>query len=188
MDLKRMILGGMLTMATVAFLFGALLNLGGLISFGAYTTTNTIGGIVGVQAVCAITTVSNTAVNFGSLAPGTNVGTQNVVTLTDSGGNTASNILIAGGLGSLSPYNGIWLGTSVANQIGISNTVWSATLNTAYGSATKVTNALVITPILLTAPSQANPSTSNTVFLGMGVPSGTAADTYTTNIVLETTC
>ena len=183
-----MILGGLLSFATLAFLLGAVVELGSVVSFSA-TTTNTIGGTVGVPQVCAISTVSNTAINFGSnLAPNQNVATQNGILLTDSGGNFASNILVGGGMGSSSPYNGIWLGTSVANQIGIANTVWATTLNTAYGSATRLTNTLTDTHIVLTAPTIANPSTTNSIFLGMGVPSGTPADTYTTNIVLETTC
>lgn len=187
MDFKRMILGGVLSVATLAFLLGAVVELGSVVSFGG-TTANTVSGTVSVSSVCAISTVSNTAVNFGSLFPGNTISTQNGILLTDSGGNFASNILIGGGLGTSSPYNGIWLGTSVANQVGIANTVWAPSLNTVYGSATRVTNTLVDTRIVLTAPTIANPSTTNSIFLGMGVPSGTPPDTYTTNIVLETTC
>ncbi len=131
--------------------------------------------------------VSNTLVNFGSITTGSNVPTQNAVTVTDNSGSVAANILIEGGIGNvINPANDIWKGTSAGNTIGISNTVWSASLNTAYGSATRVSNTPVDTQIQI--PSPGGGSASNNIYLGMGIPRGTPADTYTTNVVIEITC
>ncbi|MDE1865013.1 MAG: hypothetical protein KGH94_00010 [Candidatus Micrarchaeota archaeon] len=183
----RIVIGGLLTMATLAFLLGAVMELGSVVSF-AGTTSNTVSGTVGVQKVCAISTVSATAINFGSIFPGGNVNTANALTITDSGGNAASNILVEGGLGNLlGSNNDIWVGTSASNTIYISNTLWSAASQGSY-TGTALTNALVDTAVVLPAPTQASPSKSNTIYFGMGVPSGTPADTYTTNIIVETTC
>lgn len=191
MDLKRMILGGVLSAATLAFIFTALVALGSLVSFGGTLTSNVVGTTT-VLKVCYIS-LSNTAVLFGGgsgMAPGSAIPTQNVITDSDPGGNAQATVLIAAGTGNALGYysNAIWLGTSSANQIGISNTVYSASLNTAWNSATALSTTLSSTGITITAPSIGTPTTSASVFLGMNVPSGTPADTYTTNIVIENSC
>jgi hypothetical protein len=187
MDLKRMVLGGFLSAATIVFVLGMLMGVGSVLSFGG-TTTNTLQANVQVQKVCAITSVNNALINFVAIAPGGNDNTANGVTITDSGGNFASNILVAGGVGNyISPGNNIWIGSSASNTIGISNTLWNpSSVGTYSGNA--LSNTLTDTKVVLPAPTQASPSTTNVIYFGMGVPSGTPADTYTTNIILETTC
>jgi hypothetical protein len=125
-------------------------------------------------------TVSNTLIGFGNIKSGLSVSTANAVKDTNNG-NVQANVLVAGGLGTSSPYNGIWIGTSSANQIGISNTLWNpSSLGTYSGNA--LSNTLINTNIVVGAGG------SNTVYFGMGVPGGTVADSYTTNIVLENSC
>ena len=152
-------------------------------SSGTFGAGNTISVIFAASA-CYIS-VSSTTLDFGSIDPGSNVPTANAITVTDNGGTVPSNILIAGGLGTLSPYNGIWLGTSASNQIGISNTLYSLSSQPIY-TGTTISNTPVDT--LITIPNPGGGSASNTLYLGMGVPGGSPADTYTTNIVIENTC
>ena len=46
----------------------------------------------------------------------------------------------------------------------------------------------VITSTGLIIPNPSGGSASNTVYLGMGIPGGTKADSYSTNIVIENSC
>jgi len=147
--------------------------------------SNTITGQVTVPGTCFISSVSNTLINFGSLAPGSNTLTSNAITVTDSAGNKPEGIVIFGGNGIIpEPF---WVGTSAGNTIGISNTVWSTSYNAGWSGTATITNTVSGNTIVLAAPTIGT-STSNTLYLGMKVPAGTAADTYTTNIVLETSC
>ncbi|MDE1865012.1 MAG: hypothetical protein KGH94_00005, partial [Candidatus Micrarchaeota archaeon] len=159
---------------------------------GSYIPTPASGNLnegktqsISFAASACYISISNTVVDFGQINSGSNVPTANTVTVTDNGGSAAANILVAGGLGSTSPFNGIWLGTSSANQIGIANTLWSAASQGSY-SGTAVTNTPVDTMILI--PNPGGGTASNTIYFGMGIPGGTPADTYTTNIIVESTC
>lgn len=148
-----------------------------------------VQGLVEPAAVadsCYIS-LSNTLVSFGSINPGANVPTTNAIQDTDSGGNSAATIFIAGGVGNSATWygNAIWLGTSGSNTIGISNTLYSASSQASY-TGTQVTNAITSTGI--TIPNPAGGSSSNVIFLGMAVPGGTPSDVYTANIVIENSC
>jgi hypothetical protein len=146
---------------------------------------NSISNTVLVNSACYIS-LSNTLVGFGSINPGLNVPTANAVTVTDNFGSAAANILIAGGIGNyISPGNNIWVGSSAGNTIGIANTLWNPSLLGTY-SGNALSNTPMDTDIVL--PNPGGGSTSNTLYLGMGIPSGTVVDTYTTNVVVEVTC
>lgn len=192
MNMKRMILGGVLTAATFAFLMGAVIDLGSLVSFGGTLTGNVVAN-ANVLSTCYIG-LSNTVVTFTPLAPTQNtLTTSNAVTVFDNGGNAASTILISGGTGNAlnaQTGTGNWIGVSAnnANTIYITNTVFSSSSATNYWAATAITPSLASTSITLPAPTIGTPNTVVTVWLGMGIPPAQHPDTYTANIVLETTC
>ncbi len=155
---------------------------------GANTVGATASYTASLATVCYIT-LTNSIVNFGPINANANVPTQNVITDMDTGGTAAATILIAGGIGNSNTWydNSIWLGTSGSNTIGIANTVWSASLNTAWASGTKLSNSLSSTGIIVQNPNGIT-ATSNNVYLGMGVPAAQKKDIYTTNIVIENSC
>jgi hypothetical protein len=196
MQVREMFLGGMLTMGIAALLLVAVINLGGIVSFG--TTTyygNTIANVV-VAPICFISGASNTAITFNVGIPGTNEPTWNVTTLSDSNGNNAGSITIQAGVGNaLNTLDGnaVWIGlSSSAHSIQVvSNTVYSLSYATSFAGASTIGNFLsggAVTGGVVPAPTQTVPSTSNTIYIGMRLPAGTPADTYTTNIILETSC
>jgi PGF-pre-PGF domain-containing protein len=166
-------------------------TVGNQVSGGTTYTPSNTGSTIGAgnavlitfTAVSCFISLSNTVVNFGNIATGSNVPTANAVTDTNTGGTATATILIAGGTGGSTFWyqTGNWLGTSAANTIGVANTLYSASSQATY-TGTAITNTITTTGI--TIPN----SGSSTVYLGMGIPGGSPADAYTTNIVLENTC
>lgn len=150
----------------------------------AFTAANTVSASATVTSVCYLSSLSTTSVNFGSIAAGANVPTNNQITITDNGGNAAASVLVAGGLGPSSPYNGVWTGT---NNFGVANTLYSASTQATY-TGTAVTNTLVASGITVPQPTVAAPSQSVSIYFGLNIPGGTAAGAYTTNVILETSC
>ncbi len=136
-------------------------------------TVPTTANIVGT---CFIS-LSPTTVNFGSIVPGANVPTNVNVVVSDPGGNFAANVLVDG-------TN--WV--SGVNNFGVSNTLWDAANQVSVYAGTPLTNALVITSIIVTAPTLGTPTTSNSIYFGLGIPQGVVAGTYTQNIVIENSC
>lgn len=191
MKVENTIMKGVLVIATMAFLLGAVLDLGTLVSFGGTLTSNVIANVV-VQSTCYIS-ISNSLITF-TLGPTQNTITlPNVITDTDSGGNAAATILISGGTGNAlnaQTGTGNWIGTTSgdANTIYITNTVYGTSTGTAYGAGTAVTSILTSTGQTIPAPTQGSPTQSTTLYFGMAVPAAQHADTYTTNIVLENSC
>jgi len=187
-----MILGGVLTAATFAFLMGAVLDLGSLVSFGGTLTGNVVAN-ANVLSTCYIG-LSNTVVTFTPLSPTQNtLTTSNAITVFDNGGNAASTIMISGGTGNAlnsQTGTGNWIGVSSnnANTIYITNTVYSNSAATNYWAGSAITPSLSSTGYTLTAPTIQTPNTVFTIYLGMGIPPAQHPDTYTTNIVLETSC
>lgn len=177
----------------LAFLFGAALDLGSIITLAATTASANVIATVAVSSTCYIS-LSNTVITFIPLSPTANtITTMNAITDTDLGGNVQTSILIAGGTAAFGMLygSGNWIGTAYnpdTNTIGITNTVYGASSSVLYGSGTRITNSLTPTGYTIPTPTQASPSQSTTVYLGMGIPPVTAADTYTTNIVLENSC
>jgi YVTN family beta-propeller protein len=146
---------------------------------GTFTVTST--------PICYIS-LSTGSENFGNLNVNSNVPTDYGITDTDNGGGAAATILIAGGVGDSSGIwynNGIWVGTSPSNVIGITNTLYSTSSQSSY-IGTSITNSLSSTGLIIPNPSGG--STFNTVYLGFGVPRLVRRDVYTTNIVIENSC
>ena len=119
--------------------------------------------------ICTIT-LGTSAINFGSLNPGTSIATSNAIK--DSNTGTANAYMFV--------YGGNWI--SGSNQFGVSNTTWSKSSGTAFATA----NKLLSTPVntTLTVPA----SGSNTIYFGLGVPRGAPSGAYSQNIIIENSC
>ena len=120
-------------------------------------------------ATC-IFTVSNSAIAFGSMNPGSNIATQNAILITNTG-NTPSNIIIDGTAWSF--------GT---NSFGVTNTVWSWSSGVPYGSANALMPSSYDTGVTLSASSTKN------IFFGVGVPAGQAPGTYSQTEDIISSC
>jgi len=136
---------------------------------GGPHSSNVIASVT-VPAVCGIT-LSATTIDFGSLAPGIDVPTNNAIIDSNTGGDIAVNVLLVGN---------DW--TSTSSSFSVSNTVYSAAIGTPYSTATKLTNILVITPYIV------GPYTSNTIYFGLGIPQTVLKGSYTQNILIENSC
>ncbi len=145
-------------------------------SCGGSTPQTTVTANVIVQGVCYIG-LSTTSVNFGTLTPTTTYDTNSVITDTDNGGNAQASVLISGT---------DWTGPG-SDTIPVANTLYSTTPESSYvGNA--LSNTLTATGLTIAAPTTTTPSTSGNLYLGMGVPAGTAGGTYTQNIIIENSC
>ncbi|MFP3278367.1 MAG: hypothetical protein RXO43_02280 [Candidatus Micrarchaeota archaeon] len=143
------------------------------------TTSNVLSVTVNVLPTCYIS-LSPTSINFGTLATGTTSTTWNGITDTDTGGNAQATIYV---------YGGNWIYSSnPAISFYVANTVWSPTNSGSYNSGTPLTLSLVNTGIIVPAPTQSNPSTSNTVYFEVAVPGGAPVGAYTQNIVIANQC
>ncbi len=111
------------------------------------------------------------AISFGSLNPTASTATQDTIT-DKNNGNIAANILI---------YGTNWIGTG-SNAFGVSNTVWSGTLNLPFASANALTSSAILTLLTVGSSSSAN------IFIGAEVPGGAAGGIYTQNIIIENSC
>ncbi|MGC9011245.1 MAG: hypothetical protein ACP5JN_03875, partial [Candidatus Micrarchaeia archaeon] len=146
------------------------------------TTSNsaTLSVTANVQSTCYIS-LSPTLINFGTIASGANTGTTwNGIVDTDPNGNAQATIYV---------YGSNWIYSSnTAISFYVSNTMWSASSTISYSSGTGLTLSPVSTGIIIPAPTQAQPSTSNTIYFGVGVPGGAPAGAYTQNIIIENSC
>ena len=189
---RRGFLEGLLIAATLAVVLGAALGIGGLVTPATIVTSNVIMNVV-VTSTCFIS-LSNSLITFTPLAPSSNtITTSNLITVSDNGGNSAATLLIAGGTWGAGTWygSGNWIGTVEnpdTNTIGITNTVYGSSSSMYYGAGFPITNTLTSTGFTILAPTQANPLQSTNIYFGMGIPPGAAADTYTTNIILENSC
>ena len=140
-------------------------------------TTNTVA-TANVQSTCFIGVSANT-INFGTINPGANVPTSQLITVQDPGGNTAANVLVAGGN---------WI--SGSNNFYVTNTLWDVSSDLTYtGNALQLAPAgLTDTHITVLAPSISTPTTTNNIYFGLGIPSGAVAGAYTQNIIIENLC
>ncbi|MFP3278368.1 MAG: hypothetical protein RXO43_02285, partial [Candidatus Micrarchaeota archaeon] len=137
-------------------------------------TVNSIkSAVITISSVTCTISLGTTAINFGSLNPGANVATTNAIT--DSNTGTANAYMYV--------YGGNWIYSSnTAISFYVANTVWSNKANTAYSSATRLSNLATNTTILVPA------SSSNTIYFGLAVPGGAPAGAYTQNIVIANQC
>jgi len=145
--------------------------------FSVFTnnTTNTLHTtqILNIISNTCTISLSTTAINFGNLNPGANIATTNAIT--DSNTGTANAYMYV--------YGGNWIYSSnTAISFYVANTVWSNKANTAYSSATRLSNLATNTTILVPA------SSSNTIYFGLAVPGGAPAGAYTQNIVIANQC
>ncbi len=149
-------------------------------SVNALTTANVVV-TANVQQVCYIT-LSTNSINFGQIPAARNTGyTNNGIIDYDQGGNVAANILVEGtNWNEVSPVTG--------NSFGVSNTVWGTSNTVAYSAGTALSNILADTAIQIPAPTQTTPTTSNSIYFGLGIPGGTPAGVYQQTITIENSC
>ena len=146
--------------------------------YNSISTSNAITAKVTVEGTCYISLSPNT-ISFGSVVASANVPTNVLVTDTDSGGNVAASLFVAG-------TNWFLNGNTLATSFGVSNTLWDPTSQTTY-VGTPLTNSLVTTGITIPAPTSTTP-TSNSIYFGLGIPGGTPAGTYEQTITIENSC
>jgi hypothetical protein len=191
---KNTILKGVLTIATLAFLLGAVMDLGTMVSFGGSLTSNIVAN-ANVLPTCFIS-LSPSTITFTAMSPTQNtMTTSNAVTDNDVGGNAAASILVAGGTGTYSGSwsSATWVGTTAgdANTIGITNTVYLGATEqyyTAFQATNSITNTLSSTIGTVAAPNTLATTTNVVLYFGMAIPAAQHADTYTTNILIENSC
>jgi len=143
------------------------------------TTSNVLTVTVNVLPTCYIS-LSPNSINFGTLATGTTSTTWNGITDTDTGGNAQATINVWGG-------NWIFSSNSLISFY-VANTVWSSTGTGSYSSGNSLTLTPFSTGIIVPAPTQSNPSTSNTVYFEVAVPGGAPVGAYTQNIIIANEC
>jgi len=138
---------------------------------GVYPDT-WIGPLLESAASCTVI-LSNTAVNFGSVAPASNAPTSNIVADTN-GGTAASNILLDG-------TN--WV--SGGDNFFASNTVWDFTTHAGgvSGNTLGLATGNLVDTLNVIAPSQLID-----MFFGTQVPGLQASGTYTQTITIENLC
>lgn len=144
--------------------------------------TLTVPGTCGILLFNSVSlTTSLNSISFGSLNPGSNTPyTSNQVVDENAGGNSASNILVAGSL---------W--TAGANNFFSTNTVWDAqntittTLTQAQNGLQLGTGNLIDTNIQIPYPPT---NGQNSIYFGLYIPPGQAAGTYSQNIIIENEC
>ena len=119
--------------------------------------------------VCNINLSPNT-INFGTLKPATSISTVNSIVDSNSG-NAKAYLFIYGTKWSSANYN-----------FGVSNTSWSAASNTPFSLAGKLLSTAFNTSIAVP------PAGSNTIYLGVSVPSGQPSGSYTQTITIENSC
>jgi hypothetical protein len=144
------------------------------------TTSNVLSVSVNVLKVCFIN-ISSTSINFGGIKSGTNTGTNWYgITDTDYGGNVQSIINVEDTNWVLSSNNAVSFSGNY--------TLYSSTNTGSYTSGTSISSTLTSTGIIVPAPTQTTPSTSNTIYFGVGVPGGSHAGVYTQNIIIANQC
>ena len=152
-------------------IFAAIVLLSSTVSF-AYTSNTSATANVNVGNVIYIT-ITPSSNTFGNVYPGSNYGTNVLFTDTDNGGNLAANVFVSG---SNFVYG--------SNGIGVSNTLWDYPSQSSYiGNALSATST--DTGITLAQPSIASPSTSNEIYFGVSIPSGTAVGFYTQTLTFN---
>jgi PGF-pre-PGF domain-containing protein len=137
------------------------------------TVNSTKSAVITISSATCTISLGTTAINFGSLNPGANIATTNAIT--DSNTGTANAYMYV--------YGGNWIYSSnPAISFYVANTVWSNNANTAYSSATRLSNLATNTTILVPAGG------SNTIYFGLAVPGGAPVGAYTQNIVIANQC
>jgi hypothetical protein len=157
-----------------AFAFMVVISAFALSGFSSAVTVTAAPNVVAsmtVLSTCEIS-LSNSVITLPATAPGSFAPTDNGVVTDSNPGNLAGNVVI---------YGGNWIGTG-SNTFYVTNTVWNPS-----SSPTQIIgNQLTSSPF--TSLLQIPAAGSSTIYFGANVPSGQAADTYSQNIVIETSC
>jgi hypothetical protein len=156
-----------------------------------YSSNDIVTGQLNVNRYCVFSTnVDTGGITFGGangLNPNANtIGLSNTVAVTDTG-NRNSNILVQG-IGAGFATNGNWVyGT---NTFGVSNTIWGPTSNTAFspGSVVGGANEVYLSAILVDTYIPVNTVSANSIYWGVSVPVGQLPGTYTSNILISSSC
>ena len=146
----------------------------GSVSAFASSSSNVAANVV-VTSVCYTSPTPN-SISFGTMSPNTNAPTNVLVTDQDIGGNIASYLFVSGST---------W--SSGSNTFGISNTTWDASSQSSY-TGTHLSATASNTAILIPAPTIGTPTTSNSIYFGLAVPTATPPGTYTQTITIENSC
>jgi len=139
------------------------------------TVNSTKSAVITISSSSVTCTVSLSpgAINFGSISSGSSIATSNAIS--DSNAGTANAYMYV--------YGGNWIYSSnTAISLYVANTVWASTPNTAYSSATRLSNIATNTAILVPAGG------SNTIYFGVGLPGGAPPGAYTQNIIIANQC
>ena len=140
----------------------------------ANSISNTVLAGVNVPSVCTLT-LSNSLITFPSTVGGSNAPVANAVTTTNQG-----NIQ-----GYLWLYGSNWVtSANTAINFFVSNTIFTNVINQ-YGTP-YLPNTL---PLSAANSAMLLPATiANTLYFGVNIPSGQAANSYNQNIVLQDVC
>lgn len=152
-------------------IFAALFMLQSIVplSYADITAPNVIAS-ASVPLSCAIS-LNTFAISFGTINPSTNTLTTSKNVLDTNGGNQGTFIAV---------YGTSWIGGASSFVVG--QTTWSSSSATGYGSGTALTASPTNTAIAVGTASSAS------IWFGVGVPSGQAANTYTQNVVILNVC
>ncbi len=141
----------------------------------AYASNQVAPNVIATATVpssCAISLSPTGGFTFASQAPGTNTVTTPNSIVDTNGGNVGTFAWI---------YGSNWVGG--ASSFGVRNTTWSGASTTGYGSANALTTTTANTGLVV-----ASGGGTATIYFGVGVPVGQAANTYTQNIVITNVC
>lgn len=165
-------------MVLLLMLYGLATVLSSIVAIGASTVTATVT----VQNTCNLAP-SNTAVAFSVNTPGTNtIGTVNAITITNTGANP-SNILLSGNSWS----------DGASHTFDVSNTVYSGiAANSLWSPGTTRSGTANVETQLSNTPTDAllytSNTASNTIWLGLSIPTGQYGATYTQTITIASNC
>ena len=126
-----------------------------------------------IQTVSSTTctfTISNTAINFGSLTSGGTTTTRNAVLITNTGATTST----------ISLYGTSW--SYLSNSFLVYNTVWDWAYGTAYSTANVLQSSSTSSGVSL-----AGLGTKN-IYFGIGIPSVEKSNTYQQTISITNSC
>ncbi len=128
------------------------------------------GSVYSVTPPACLISLNPSAINFGSISPGTSSLTDNQIVDTNSGSASAYMYV----------YGGNWI--SGTSSFGVSNTSWSSSSGITYVAASKLLPAAANTLISVA------PSSSNSIYFGLNIPAAQPAATYNQIITIENSC
>ncbi len=178
--IKVAMIPGVLLLAASMMVLGLNLN---FVGAGTTSPSNVVASatVLGLCYVSVPATMTFTSIPAGSSDP-----TNLQITDTDTGGNQAANVFIAG--------NALWVTSSpgASNSFAISNTLWNPTTNSLSTVGNAITTTLIDTRIQIPAPTQVAPTQTANIYFGLNVPGGVSGSaggyTYTTTITIMNGC